>query len=478
VSSLRVPKGWASVPLAQLAAPEPNSITDGPFGSKLKTEHYTGSGPRVVRLQNIGDGIFVDEHAHISTSHFETLRKHQVFAGDLVIAALGHNLPRACVVPPALGLAIVKADCIRFKADPAKVSNKYLLYALNSPQVREEAAAIIHGVGRPRLNQGEIKSLSIPLAPRNEQDRVVAELEKQLTRIDAGVEALRALVVHLARYRAGVLEAACRGRLIDETEPPARTKADISTSETFPEAIASARAKLAVRKRERAPFRREAPHTLPKGWCWATLAQLAWDAGYGTSIKCDYDAGCDPVLRIPNISKGAIDCTDLKHATSPLKITNEDALRAGDLLVVRTNGTKDLIGRGAVVCSEFPRRTYFASYLIRFRLVALGPLPAYIALIWNSPWVRRWVESHASNSAGQYNVNLNALSSLPLPIPPPAEATRIIAKAEATLSVVASLEVAVARGIARADRLRASLLRSAFEGRLLAPERSPRAPVA
>ncbi len=61
-----MPRDWKSVPLADLAAPEPNSITDGPFGSKLKTEHYTDAGPRVVRLQNIGDGVFCDERAHIS----------------------------------------------------------------------------------------------------------------------------------------------------------------------------------------------------------------------------------------------------------------------------------------------------------------------------------------------------------------------------------------------------------------------------
>jgi type I restriction enzyme S subunit len=71
-----------------------NSITDGPFGSNLKTEHYTDSGPRVIRLQNIGDGVFVDAVAHISAEHFETLRKHEVFGGDLVIAALGETLPR------------------------------------------------------------------------------------------------------------------------------------------------------------------------------------------------------------------------------------------------------------------------------------------------------------------------------------------------------------------------------------------------
>jgi len=113
------------LPLAELAADEPNAITDGPFGSKLKTEHYTDAGPRVIRLQNIGDAVFVDARAHISEEHYSSLQKHRVFPGDLVIAALGESPPRSCMVPDWLGPAIVKADCIRFKAGP-KVLPKFV----------------------------------------------------------------------------------------------------------------------------------------------------------------------------------------------------------------------------------------------------------------------------------------------------------------------------------------------------------------
>src|SRR4051812_23411698 len=94
-----LPRGWCWVCLGELASSEPNAITDGPFGSNLKTEHYTDSGPRVIRLQNIGDSVFNDVSAHIAESHYQRLQKHRVFAGDLVIAALGESLPRACLIP-------------------------------------------------------------------------------------------------------------------------------------------------------------------------------------------------------------------------------------------------------------------------------------------------------------------------------------------------------------------------------------------
>ncbi len=59
---------WPVIPLGELAADERNGITDGPFGSKLKTDHYTGAGPRVIRLKNIGDAEFVDAKAHTCLS--------------------------------------------------------------------------------------------------------------------------------------------------------------------------------------------------------------------------------------------------------------------------------------------------------------------------------------------------------------------------------------------------------------------------
>jgi type I restriction enzyme S subunit len=175
-----LPEGWTWATVEQLAAPEPNSITDGPFGSNLKTEHYTNTGPRVIRLQNIGDSVFLDEEAHISEAHFQRLQKHAVFADDLVIAAFGANPPCSCIIPPAVGPAIVKADCIRFKPH-REIVTKYLNVALNSDPVRRRTQGLVHGVGRPRLNLAEIKSIVLPVPPFAEQERIVAEVERRMS---------------------------------------------------------------------------------------------------------------------------------------------------------------------------------------------------------------------------------------------------------------------------------------------------------
>ena len=202
-----LPNGWTWANVDQLAAPEPNAIADGPFGSNLKTAHYTAEGPRVIRLQNVGDGIFVDEEAHISEEHFQRLQKHRIFEGDVVIAALGKNPPRSCLIPESVGPAIVKADCIRFKPH-ADIVAKYANFALSSDSVRKRTENIVHGVGRPRLNLSEIKSILLPLPPLAEQLRIVAEIERRLSMVDEVETVVSTELLRALRLRQSILQRA------------------------------------------------------------------------------------------------------------------------------------------------------------------------------------------------------------------------------------------------------------------------------
>lgn len=473
MSTAALPLKWSVVDLAELASPEPNSITDGPFGSKLKTEHYRPAGPRVVRLQNIGDGTFLDEEAHIAPDHFSSLKRHQVFAGDLVIAALGEKLPRAAMVPESLGPAIVKADCIRFKVDDQKVSSKYLLYALNSPSLRQQASAIIHGVGRPRMNQGEIKSLKVPLAPPQEQERIVAEIDKQFTRLDAGVEALKRLKAHLRRYRAAVLKAACEGRLVPTEATLAQaTGRAFESGEALVARILAERRALHVasgtaRRYTEPESSTERDGPTPEGWSWATVEQLSSRVEYGSSTKTR-EVSDVPVLRMGNIVDGKLDVTSLKflpagHAGFPGLL-----LRPGDVLFNRTN-SPELVGKTAVYGGT-PSPCSFASYLIRVRLVD-GYSPQLLAAYINSSLGREWVKRVVTQQVGQANVNGTKLQALKVPVPPQAEQARIVAALDQRLSELDVTSRAVEHALARASRLRAAILRDAFEGRL--PGESP-----
>lgn len=207
------PKGWVWASIDQIASSGSYSITDGPFGSNLKTEHYRTSGPRVIRLQNIKDGVFADESAHITKEHFEKLRKHQIHAGDLVIASLGVNPPRACIIPSFVGPAIVKADCIRFKPH-SEFNPFYLNAALNSQPTRQRVSKQLQGIGRPRISLGKMRSITLPIPPPDEQCVIVSEIDQKLSFICAAEAQVDTDLKKSERLRQSILQKAFSGELV------------------------------------------------------------------------------------------------------------------------------------------------------------------------------------------------------------------------------------------------------------------------
>jgi type I restriction enzyme S subunit len=219
----KLPSGWSWASIEQMAAHEPRSMTDGPFGSNLKSIHYTNSGPRVIRLQNIGDGVFIDEKAHISRKHYEFLKAYAVYEGDLVIRALGIPAPRACKIPNGLGPAIVKADCIRLKVASEFTVTDYVLLCLNSPSTQHRTERMIHGIGRPRLNLSEIKSIAIPFPPLEEQNELVREVERRLSAADRMATTLNRQLERASATHQSLLREAFAGHLVsqDQNDEPA-----------------------------------------------------------------------------------------------------------------------------------------------------------------------------------------------------------------------------------------------------------------
>ncbi len=222
-----LPNGWVWAKLEELAAEEPNSITDGPFGSNLKTSHYTAHGPRVIRLQNIGDVRFVDEIAHISSAHFDKLRKYEIFSGDIVIASLGSSPPRSCIIPESVGPAIVKADCIRFRSH-SLMNNRWINFALNSDSTRKWGARAVHGVGRPRLGLHNVRNIPIPVPAAMEQAQIVSEIERRFSLIDAIESIIEGSRTQSNRLRQSILERAFEGKLVPQnpTDEPAEKLLD------------------------------------------------------------------------------------------------------------------------------------------------------------------------------------------------------------------------------------------------------------
>ena len=169
-----IPKAWDPVELGLIA----DSLIDGPFGSNLKTEHYVeGEGVRVVRLQNILCGEYNDnDQVRISNRYATTLVKHQVLAGDVLIAALGddnHPVGRSCCYPATLPPAINKADCFRLRCKASTASNSYVMGFLNTVMARRQIRRYEQGVTRRRVNMGNLRRVVVALPSMDEQQMVI-----------------------------------------------------------------------------------------------------------------------------------------------------------------------------------------------------------------------------------------------------------------------------------------------------------------
>ena len=90
------------------------------------------------------------------------------------------------------------------------ISNRFLMYQLNQVDYR----GFVSGTTRLKLPQAPMKQIPLVVAPEAEQFRIVGEIEKQFTRLEAGVGALKRVQANLKRYRAAVLKAAVKGRLV------------------------------------------------------------------------------------------------------------------------------------------------------------------------------------------------------------------------------------------------------------------------
>ena len=191
------------------------------------------------------------------------------------------------------------------------------------------------------------------------------------------------------------------------------------------------------------------------GWTPVRLNDLAVSMRYGTSIKCDYDEALIPVLRIPNVSSGQISLKDLKFGPLNEGAREALALMSGDLLMIRSNGSLDIVGRSAVVTPDAEGMS-FAGYLVRLRTLNEQLNTRYVWLALNSHAAREQIERPIRSAVGLKNVNLTEFGNLSFWLPPLAEQHRIVAKVDELMVLCDRLEA----NLTNADTARCHLLES------------------
>ncbi len=269
-----------------------------------------------------------------------------------------------------------------------------------------------HGSGMVHITKGKFDQTPVLLPPLPEQGRIVAALDEHLSHVTAAERSLQRAQRNLERMWVARL-----GSTVDGPEVP--------------------------------------------------LSDCILEATYGTSTKCAYDASGPAVLRIPNVVGGSIDMSDLKYAIRPQEVSDSAYVLPGDLLLVRTNGSRNLIGRTAVVPHEGAEGLAFASYLIRLRVQPEVVSPEYLHLALRSPMAREQLERQAATTAGQYNLSVSKLNNIGVRVPDRQTQLSAVTELEDLSDLLGRQTRAVALLLARADQFRRSILNAALSGRVV-----------
>jgi type I restriction enzyme S subunit len=282
----------------------------------------------------------------------------------------------------------------------------------------------VGGTTRLKLTQEGMRKVRFPLPPLAEQKRIVAKLDALNANSARARTELTRIETLVSRYKQAVLSKAFSGEL---------TSAEVSK------------------------------------WAPYTLGDLAVDLRYGTADKCTYAPDLTPVLRIPNVANGRIDLSDLKHASFNEKELRKLALLEGDLLIIRSNGSLDLVGRSAVVDAA-AAGMLFAGYLIRVRLDLTKAMPSFIQNWMQSFAVRRTIEDAAKSTSGVNNVNSQQLQALQLKLPPLEEQHEIVRRIESAFAKINRLAKEAKRALELVGRLDDAILAKAFRGELVSQD--------
>jgi len=455
-----LPDGWVWTTLGNVI-----SIRNG---FAFKSRDYQDEGVLLIRQSNLGeDGIRLARAVYLPSEYLYKYSDYTVRKGDILIGMSG-SVGNTCVYDlDAPGLQNQRTGLIRFHGETHKLYVRYFLDTLKS-QLLSQAK----GVAVQNISASEIQAFSLPLAPLVEQRRIVAEIETQLTRLDAGVAALERLRTNLKRYRAAVLKAAYDGRLVPTEAALARAegRAYEPADQLLARILAERRARWEVEHpgkqyREPAPRNTEGLPELPEGWAWATLDVCSDLITKGESPGWQghkyVEAGV-PFVRSENVLWGSLGFSSLVYVSGEFhRKLSRSQLQPSDVLI---NIVGASIGRCAVVPEDLGQANINQAVALIRCNVSL--LPKYVMYLLISPVFQITIQGKKVDVA-RANISLTDLRQLCVPVAPLAEQHRIIAEVERRLSVVAALEREVEAALARATRLRQAILKRAFEGRLV-----------
>jgi type I restriction enzyme, S subunit len=415
------PSGWLEASVIELG-----TVITGSTPSTKDDSNWGGEVPFVTPGDMKHMGVTTTTERSVTSRGAE--RGRMLPPGAVLVTCIG-GLGRTTIT----GSPCLSNQQINAVIPDRSVSSPYFAYACCAPRFQRQLIDASTSTTVALVNKSNFEKLTLPVAPTPEQQRIVAAIEEQFSRLDAGVAALERVRQNLKRMRAAVLQAAVTGRSIAGAPPQGYEAED-----------------------------------LPQNWSWQPLEEIITRLRNGIFVSRPVaDHIGPPILRISAVRPLSLDITDVRFVPNPGKLGRADdfVLSEGDLLFTRYSGNPEYVGACAIVPPGAPKLLY-PDKLIRVQVDRTIANPRFIAIAATAGRTRREIRARVKTTAGQTGISGGDLKTVPFPLPPLPIQEAIVGEVDRSLDRIITLESEVDRAFHRASSLRSSLLTAAFSGKL------------
>ncbi len=400
-----LPPGWMRAKLADVASTQ--------LGRMLSSRRETGAYARpYLRNRDVQWGhINVSDLPSMDFSP-EDADRFRLTSGDVLVCE-GGEVGRAAIWKDQIAECYFQKAIHRVRTSQA-LSPEFLRYLLEHYARSKAFASFTSGSTIAHLPQEDLRNLPINLPPRAEQERIVAAVEEQFSRLDAGVAALEQAQHNLRRIRAAALEGA------------------VPSGEGLAPAV-------------------------PLGDLVAPGKKIA----YGVLVPGDHDPDGIPFVRVGDLSGRQVSTQNMKHIAPAIAAHYPRTRLQGGEVLLSLVGT---IGRTAVVPPELAGANVA-------RALAVIPVqetvdPRYAAIALSRDRVTREL-TNLSHEVARKTLNLEDVRKYEIPLPSYPEQLEIVKAVETEETWIRAVEEVAARTFRRSGNLRSSILQAAFAGRLV-----------
>ena len=430
-------------------------------GSRDWSKYYAKSGAIFIRTQDINrNRLSLDDVAYVALPERVEGKRSLVKKGDLLITITGANVGKVAAVdfdPPEAYVS--QSVCLVRLKDPeiAKFVQMQLIARKGDKSSLESMA---YGLGRPVLNLENIRSAPVLVGTVEQQNEIVAELEKQFSRLDEAVANLQRVKANLKRYKASVLKAAVEGRLV-ETEATLAHREDrtYETGEQLLHRILEERRAKWVgngKYKEPLPLDSNSIGTKPKGWGWAAVEMVCESIVDCPHSTAKFQPDGYPCVDTTWMTTEGLVVDRARYVDEPTYLDRISRLapKRGDIVFARegTIGTAVLIPDRMTPC--LGQRVM----LLRTSKEYLNGLLVHVL---HSEVVKSQYRAQALGSTVAH-VNVGDVKRFAIPVPPLAEQVRILAEVDRHLSIIREVEAEVDANLQRAQGLRQAALARVF----------------